>query len=114
MFFSLRPLFDRVDIELPPPPGQVYGKNLTIVSLGGSKLPYVKSVQVNGVYLDKPIITHEQLIEGGVIVFTMSPRIEEWGNDHEVLQALDVNVGQLVSANLLSRRGYIGLICLIE
>ncbi|EKM76066.1 hypothetical protein AGABI1DRAFT_63655 [Agaricus bisporus var. burnettii JB137-S8] len=91
------PLLDRVDIELPPPPGEVHGKNLTIVSLGGSKLPYVKSVQVNGVYLEKPIITHEQIIEGGVIVFTMSGRIEEWGNDPQVLQALDANVGQLAA-----------------
>lgn len=100
--YRYRPLLDRVDIELPPPPGEVHGKNLTIVSLGGSKLPYVKSVQVNGVYLEKPIITHEQIIEGGVIVFTMSGRIEEWGNDPQVLQALDANVGQLVSAHISS------------
>ncbi|KXN88321.1 hypothetical protein AN958_07466 [Leucoagaricus sp. SymC.cos] len=55
------------------------------------------SVQVNGVYLDKPIIAHEQIADGGTIVFTMSPTIEEWGNDPEVLQALDCNIGQLAS-----------------
>ncbi|KAF5364296.1 hypothetical protein D9756_001134 [Leucocoprinus leucothites] len=89
------PLFDRIEIELPPRPGQTHGKPLQIIALGASKLPYVKSVQVNGVTLDKPIITHEQIADGGTIVFIMSPTIESWGNDPEILQALDVNVGQL-------------------
>lgn len=97
--FYCRPLFNRVEIDLPPPPGQTYSKKLTVISLGGPKLPYVKSVEVNGVLLDEPIITHEQIADGGLIVFTMSPTIEEWGNDPEVLQALDANVGQLVSAS---------------
>lgn len=92
-----RPLFNRVEIDLPPRPGSTESKKLQIISLGGPKLPYIKSVQVNGVSLDKPIITHEQIADGGIIVFTMSPTIEEWGNDPEVLQALDTNIGQLVS-----------------
>lgn len=92
-----RPLFHRVDIDLPPRPGSTESKKLRVISLGGPKLPYVKSVQVNGVYLDKPIIKHEQIADGGVILFTMSEKIEEWGNDPEVLQSLDSNVGQLVS-----------------
>ncbi len=56
---------------------------------------YVKSVEVNGVILDKPIITHDQIADGGTIVFTMSPTIEKWGNDLEVLQALDAQVVRL-------------------
>lgn len=40
------------------------------------------------------------IADGGTIEFIMSPNIEEWGNDEDVLQALDVNVGQLVSSVL--------------
>jgi len=47
------------------------------------------------VYLDKPILKHEQIKDGAVITFTMSPTIEEWGNDANVMRELDVNLGQL-------------------
>lgn len=56
---------------------------------------------MNGAKLDRPIIKHEMIKDGGVIVFEMSERIEEWGNDGVVLEALDVNVGQLVSFDFL-------------
>jgi len=92
-YFS--PFFDRIDIQLPPRPGQTHGKPLTIVSLGGSRMRYVKSVEVNGVILDKPTISHDQIADGGIVVFTMSSTIEEWGNDPEVLQSLGFKVVRL-------------------
>ncbi|KAF9447322.1 glycoside hydrolase family 92 protein [Macrolepiota fuliginosa MF-IS2] len=88
------PLFNRIEIDLPgSTPSDP--KKLIVVSVGGPRLPYVKSVQVNGVYLDKPVLKHEQIKDGAVIVFSMSPIIEEWGNDADVMRELDVNLGQL-------------------
>jgi len=65
-------------------------------------MPYVKLVEVNGVILDKPIITHDQIAGGGIVVFTMSSTIEEWGNDPEVLQSLGFRVVRLLKRDMRS------------
>jgi len=65
-------------------------------------MPYVKSVEVNGIILDKPIITHDQIADGGIVVFTMSSTIEEWGNEPEVLQSLGSKVVRLLKRGMRS------------
>lgn len=50
---------------------------------------------VNGVPLTEPVIKHEALFssEKVDIVFEMSDKVEAWGNDAEVLEALGVRAG---------------------
>lgn len=65
-------------VRLPRPEGKV--RTLTIVAPGAPVKPYIKSLTVNGVRVDVPIIRHEDIIDGGEIIFEMSARVEEWGN----------------------------------
>lgn len=62
-----RPLFDRVDINLPG------GKRFTIVANGNSgDAKYVKSMKLNGKTLEKPFFTHDELMAGGILELDMS------------------------------------------
>lgn len=40
---------------------------------------YVKSVKLNGVALEKPFISHKDIMKGGVIEFTMTDKPTKWG-----------------------------------
>jgi putative alpha-1,2-mannosidase len=53
---------------------------LTITAQGAQTKPYVKSLAINGQIFTSPIIRHDQIAEGGEIVFEMSDKIESWGN----------------------------------
>jgi putative alpha-1,2-mannosidase len=61
---------------------------LTIRSSGAPQKKYVKSLTVNGEAITVPVLLHEQLVEGGEIVFEMSDQPEEWGNNPDVMQSL--------------------------
>jgi putative alpha-1,2-mannosidase len=54
---------------------------LVIRSPGATTMPYVKSVIVNGVRLDRPIIMHEQIARGGEIFFEMSQKPQVWASE---------------------------------
>ncbi|PFH47119.1 glycoside hydrolase family 92 protein [Amanita thiersii Skay4041] len=79
------PFFDKITITLPPSPSSsleaVKGnRTLTIIAKGAATKQYVKSLMINGQPIDTPVISHEQLIGGGEVVFEMSDTVEEWGN----------------------------------
>ncbi|KAG6832064.1 hypothetical protein H0H92_005486 [Tricholoma furcatifolium] len=74
------PFFDKITIQLPPVPQHRDSKKLTITALGAPTKPYIKSLTVNGRKVDTPIILHEDIANGGEIVFEMSDVVEEWGN----------------------------------
>lgn len=62
-----RPLFPRVIIHQPN------GKDFTIIAKNNSrKAKYVRNMTLNGKALDKPYLTHEQLMAGGELVLEMS------------------------------------------
>ena len=74
-------------------------RKLTISAPGARTKPYIKSLSINGIRIEKPIIRHAQLVgwEGSEgleieVVFEMSEKVERWGNDKEVLDALGVAV----------------------
>ncbi|KAJ3538818.1 hypothetical protein NM688_g6463 [Phlebia brevispora] len=69
------PFFDAVTIDLP-------GKStpLVIKSEGAPTKPYVKSLTVNGRDVQVPVITHSDIVNGGVIVFEMSAEPAPWGS----------------------------------
>ena len=68
------PIFDRVEIDLPN------GKTFTIEAEGASgRAKYIRSAVLNGETLEKPLFTHEQMMEGQTLTLTMSERpCKEW------------------------------------
>ncbi|KAG5341393.1 hypothetical protein C0989_010922 [Termitomyces sp. Mn162] len=76
------PFFDKITIHLPPRPGHKGDKwrKLTITALGAPTKPYIKSLTINGRRVDVPVIRHEDIMDGGEVVFEMSERVEQWGN----------------------------------
>ncbi|GLB33162.1 putative glycosyl hydrolase family 92 [Lyophyllum shimeji] len=74
------PFFDKISIDLPPTPQNKKSRKLTISAPGAPTKPYVKSLTVNGRKVDWPIISHEEIKDGGEIVFEMSATPEAWGN----------------------------------
>ena len=87
-----------LNLDVPTKMGLVKRK-LTISAPGARAKPYIKSLSINGVRIERPIIRHAQLVgwEGEAsseikVVFEMSEKVEMWGNDKEVLDALGVAV----------------------
>jgi len=61
------PQFEKVEIDLPN------GKTFTVIANNVSvKNIYIKSKKLNGKELDRPYITYEELINGGVLEFEMT------------------------------------------
>lgn len=69
-------------------------KKLTITALGARSKPYVKSLRINGVLVEAPVIKHEQIANGADVVFEMSDQIEAWGNEAGVAGALLASQGR--------------------
>jgi predicted alpha-1,2-mannosidase len=60
------PLFDRATLMLPE------GKTFTIAAEhNGPQHPYIRAAKLNGQPFDKVFLSHEQLVNGGEIVFDM-------------------------------------------
>ncbi|KAF9461450.1 glycoside hydrolase family 92 protein [Collybia nuda] len=79
------PFFEKMSIELPPRPndGERPGqerRTLMIVAEGAKTKPYIKSLTINGRVVDAPVIRHEDIVGGGMVVFEMSEKVEAWGN----------------------------------
>lgn len=63
------PLFDKAELQLDG------GKSFTVISSGaGDGKRYIKSATLNGKPLDRPFITHEQLMAGGELTLEMDSR----------------------------------------
>jgi len=64
-----RPVFEKVEINLPS------GKIFTITAKNNNpENLYVKSVKLNGIALEKPFFTHNDVLLGGVLEFEMGPQ----------------------------------------
>jgi putative alpha-1,2-mannosidase len=53
---------------------------LNIIAKDAPSKPYIKSMTINGKNIDLPIVRHEDIANGGEIVFEMSDKVEDWGN----------------------------------
>jgi putative alpha-1,2-mannosidase len=51
-----------------------------ILALGASSMAYVKSLRLNGVVIDKPVVLHQQIMEGGELVFEMADTPQAWAS----------------------------------
>ncbi|KAI0051484.1 glycoside hydrolase family 92 protein [Auriscalpium vulgare] len=69
------PFYDEVTIHLP-----MAKKPLKIISSGAPNKPYIKSLTVNGHKRLDPIISHEDIVQGGTLEFEMSSKPEAWAS----------------------------------
>lgn len=68
-----KPLFEKVEIMQPD------GKTFRIIAPEASKMPYVKSVKLNGKPYKKSYITHDQISQGSTFEFEMTDKPgEKW------------------------------------
>ena len=72
------PFFEETSITLPS------GKKFTVRARGYSaENKYIQSAKLNGKPLDRSWFTHEELMAGGVLELTMSPKPNKaWGSDN--------------------------------
>jgi len=70
MYSIGRPVFDQVEINL------VNGKKFSIVAKNnGRENLYIQAVKLNGIGLDKPFFSHEDLMNGGTLEFEMGASV---------------------------------------
>ena len=63
------PIFERIEIALPG------GRSFVVKSPDASKVnKYIRSARLNGEQLVRPFITHEQIVQGGVLEFELTSR----------------------------------------
>ncbi|KXN88545.1 hypothetical protein AN958_07181 [Leucoagaricus sp. SymC.cos] len=85
------PFFDEMTIDWPQTSSdghQSGSRRLTIKSPEAPRKRYIKSLTVNGESAMLPVLLHEQVAGEGTIVFEMSDKPEEWGNNPAVMQSL--------------------------
>ncbi|KAF9235374.1 glycoside hydrolase family 92 protein [Melanogaster broomeanus] len=69
------PFFDMVSVDFPSSE-----KELHIISPGAASKPYIHSLSINGRNLEQPIVTHNELTQGGVFLFQMSDTPQAWAS----------------------------------
>jgi putative alpha-1,2-mannosidase len=77
------PMFKKIIIHLD---SKYYeGNTFTIETKNNSgKNIYIQSVRLNGQNLNKPILSHSNLVKGGELIFDMGPLPNEnWGSKKE-------------------------------
>ncbi|WP_439681154.1 GH92 family glycosyl hydrolase [Embleya sp. MST-111070] len=68
------PFFDKVTLDLPG--GR---RPLTISAAHAGSRPYVQALELDGGSIDKPFLSHEALMRGGHLDFTMNEAPQAWG-----------------------------------
>ncbi|MBQ6192297.1 MAG: GH92 family glycosyl hydrolase [Bacteroidaceae bacterium] len=81
------PFFEKATLNLPN------GKTFTVKAKNLSQEnKFIQSARLNGKVLDKPWFTHEQLMAGGVLEFTMGSKPNKtWGSAPEAAPLTDLN-----------------------
>lgn len=69
-----RPRFDKVSVNL------TNGNTFTVIAKNNSKTnKYIESVTLNGILLNKPFFTHNDIVKGGTLEIKMTNRPTQWG-----------------------------------
>lgn len=79
------PWFEKVTIRFPAGAGTggIGGEEhtLTIIAPGAVTKPFVKSLSVDGVDVDKPVLLHTQIVSAKSIAFEMADTPQPWGSE---------------------------------
>lgn len=93
--YLFSPFFESITLNLANPSLGGERTEISIRAPGARTKPYIKSLTLNGVPLERPIIRHDQLLGKGrkiEVVYEMSENIQSWGNDEDVLAALGIDI----------------------
>ena len=90
MYMIGSPIFDRVEIQFPPIPPTTSTtasssnsdhNTFTITASGAKDHIYVQRLTLDDIEVTSPMISHQQLMEGKELVFTMSHYPQTWFKD---------------------------------
>jgi len=70
------PIFDKVEVRFPQT-----DHTLTIAASGARDKPYVKSLTMDEVAIDTPVIHHEELLQARTLSYEMSDEPQLWGSN---------------------------------
>ena len=92
------PLFDKATINLEN------GKTFTIVANNISKEnKYIKSVSLNGKNHPKTFINHQDIINGGTLVFEMTNSATDWGTADEAIPVTEITEHKIVPPPFIAK-----------
>ncbi|WP_299333702.1 GH92 family glycosyl hydrolase [uncultured Psychroserpens sp.] len=92
------PLFDKATIHLEN------GNQFTIIAHNLSdKNIYIKSAYLNGISLDKTYITHEDIMRGGSLEFTMTDNPAVWGSREGQEPKTEINEHVIVPVPFIAK-----------
>jgi len=80
------------------------GKRLTIRAPNVSKTNrYVQGVLINGVPRTGPVVTHEEIMAGGSIVFTMGPEPSRWAAAENDIPSTSIGAAAIVPVPFIAK-----------
>ena len=69
------------------------GKEFTVIAKNNSaKNKYIQSATLNGEELKKTFISHQQLMEGGELIFRMGRKASDWGIEESAFPVSEVKL----------------------
>ncbi len=76
------PVFKKIEIKLDPQYHPGKRKNTFTIMAENNSVEnfYIQSATLNGQPLDRPWVTHEELISGGTLRLKMGPSKSRWGS----------------------------------
>ncbi|KAK5121655.1 hypothetical protein LTR85_004827 [Meristemomyces frigidus] len=78
------PFFEKTTLRLPAgaATGGVAGEEhvLTITAPGAPRMPFVKGLKVDGVAVDRPLLSHERIVNARSLAFEMADTPQVWGS----------------------------------
>lgn len=92
------PLFPKATINLEN------GKQFTVVAHNISKAnKYIKSVTLNGKSYHKSYLEHQDIVNGGILVFEMSSKPQDWGRSQEAVPVTEIAMGRIVPTPFIAK-----------
>lgn len=92
------PLFDKATINLEN------GKTFTVVANNISKEnKYIKSVTLNGQHHPKTFINHQDIMNGGSLVFEMTNAATDWGTQDENIPVTEITEHKIVPPPFIAK-----------
>ncbi len=92
------PLFDKATINLEN------GKTFTVVAENNSpENLYISSVKLNGKTQNKSFINHQDIINGGTMVFTMTHKPTDWGTKDEDIPVTEIKEHLIIPSPFIAQ-----------
>ena len=92
------PLFDKATINLEN------GKSFTIQATNNSaENKYIKSIKLNGENYEFSYLNHQDIINGGTLVFEMTNKPTNWGTKDAFIPSTEIKENQIVAAPFIAK-----------